>query len=100
MGQMTPPAYKPTDVHCSRRWLLNEQLMSVSHWPADVSCSLAYFVDCSLADGCQLLIGNFMSDAHKPTDVSCFLTYLFQLLIGKLMSAVNWPSDVSCLLEK
>ena len=61
--------------------------MSVSNWPTDVSCSLAYFVDCSLADGCQLLVGKLMSDAHKPTDISCFLTYLFQLLIGKMMSA-------------
>ena len=41
----------------------NSILMSASHWPIEISCSLAI---------CQLLIGH-MSASHWPTEITCSL---------------------------
>ena len=66
--------------------------MSAAHWWTNVSCSLANW--------CQLLIGQLMSAAHWPTDVSFSLANWYKLLIGQLMSASHWTNDVSCSLAK
>ena len=60
---------------------------------------------CSLANWCQLLIGqldvnfllaNWMSTSYWPIDVSFSLVNWCQLHIGQLTSASHWPNDVSC----
>ena len=61
--------------------------MSAAHWSINVRCSLANW--------CQLLIGQLMSAAHWPTDVSFSLAKWYMLLIGQLMSASRWPTDDS-----